>query len=113
MTHRVCPTLTPTHSRTLEPTTDHRFTRAFDCTRPDVPAVRLVLGILHAMRLIAEVTQHFVQNLPEADTPRRPLPRVPQRQQRPAPFLLEQSLPLLRLLLGTLRIVRVKRLSQL
>src|SRR5262249_26475328 len=104
--------LPPAHPRQLQPLPHHRLARALHRTAAEVPALRLVLRVLHPVQVLAEVLRHLGQLRPYRRPPRRPVPFAQHRQRRRPPFLLEQLAPRRRLRLGRLRVLRVQRLGQ-
>src|SRR5262245_41567714 len=90
----------PAHARSFEPLIDDRFASALDHSRADEPTIRFILGIVHPMGLIAEVAQHRLDRFAQAWFAFGPVPLLPDRQQRPAAFLFQQTLPLNSLLHG-------------
>src|SRR5207248_2947156 len=56
----------PAHPRPLQPLTYHRLARTLHRPTADLPALGLVLRVLHPMHVVAEVLRHPRQLLPQS-----------------------------------------------
>src|SRR5687768_1759036 len=90
----VRPGLAPAHAGALEPLADHRLAGALDDARADLPALGLVLRVLHAVQVVREVLLHPRALLAQRRRlPRRPGPLAQHRQRRRPALLLQQAAP--------------------
>ena len=93
--HGVGAAFLPTHAGAFESLGDEALAAGLNGARADLPAVRVVTRIVHAMLMVAEVLSLFAIDLAPPAAPVVGIELFPLRQEGRAPCVLQMMTPLL------------------